>query len=91
MPYGDGKNHICALQAGNPKLRVSLSLKPGQRNIPNLPSSQRAHSPSAYHLSGHVPTDQRERKGDQPANLGVENVPGGGKGLSRPSDVIIGF
>lgn len=35
---------ICALQAGNPKLRVSLSLKPGQKKIPNLPSSQRAHS-----------------------------------------------
>lgn len=48
-------------QVGNPKLRVSLSLKTGQRNIPNLPSSQRALSPSALHLSGHVPADQREK------------------------------
>lgn len=29
--------------------------------VSNLPSSQRALSPSAFHLNGHVPADQRER------------------------------
>lgn len=57
-------DHTCALQAGNPKLRVSLSLKTGHRNIPtslifHLPRG--LSSPSAFHLDGHVPADQRER------------------------------
>lgn len=57
-------DHTCALQAGNPKLRVSLFPQDWAKKHPyvfNLPSSQKALSPSAFHLDGHVPADQRER------------------------------